>query len=125
MPQPETSGRLQKAVLWERDGVDDYGQPTVGEGEELDVRWEFKEEDVLDPRGNPIRVDANAVVSQRIPVGSNMWLGSLNDWPGTGTPEPDDELMVVVAYQEVPDVRNRVSRRKVYLKRHRDALPTG
>lgn len=123
MPAPETSNRYQHAVLWERTGADRYGEPTRGEPVELRVRWVQKRGEVTDAQGNRTPLDAAVVVDRQIPVGSLLWLGTLDSWQGTGSVGADSELHEVVTYSETPDVKGRVALRSVGLKRFRDALP--
>ena len=61
MPAPEQDYRFQKAQLWQRKGDDAYGNPIIGERQELTVRWEDKQLEMIDPQGQPIRVDALVV----------------------------------------------------------------
>jgi hypothetical protein len=126
MPAPETNARHQKAVLWPFTGTyDDYGQPVVGEPEEVVVRWNTGRAEALDPLGNTIALDAEVVVNQRVEVGGNMALGELSAWEevGTGDTGSIGELMQVLTYNETPDLKGRAVRRTVGLKRFRDALP--
>lgn len=121
MPHQELAYRKQKAVLWPLEGTDGYGQPVVSDAAvELDVRWVAKRSEVLDPQGRTIAVDATAVVDREIAVGSSMWLGELAAF------DPDDEdndVMEVKAYNETPDIKNRVARRTVGLLRRGESLP--
>lgn len=119
MPTPEDSHRNQKAVLWEVSGVDDYGRRTVSAAEEVMVRWESSTPQPSNPRSNAVHADAIAVVGQAIAVDSIMWLGALDD-----VADPPVDLMVVVDYSEVPDVKGRKIRRVVQLRRYSDSLPT-
>jgi hypothetical protein len=124
MPPIETDARFQKAVLWQMSGVDDYGEPRIDYTEELSVRWEDRRTQMPDPLGNMITVDATAVVDKRIEMESLVWKGEVDNLPGTSFTAELDELMVVVAYTEVPDVKGRFYRRTVGLKKYRDTLAT-
>lgn len=125
MPNQETSHRFQTALLWPYAGIDDYGQPIVSSTpQEIRVRWEHTRTEMTDPQGNTIVVDATAVVAQKVTIGSEMWLGDYaDDWLGTGSGSggDDDEVMRVVAYDEVPDVKGRVKWRQVGLQRKSDS----
>lgn len=108
--------RRQTAVLWPVAGTDDYGAYTVGDPVELSVRWVFGRSEVLDPQGNRIAVDAQVTVDREIAIGSEMVKGTLSEWVGTGSAGDDDEVMMVMSYSEVPDVRARDFRRVVGLR---------
>lgn len=114
----ETTSRHQKAVLWAANGFDDYGEPKVDAAVEIDVRWEEKLQEAVDPNGNTVAVDAVAVVNQDIVVGSIMWLGKKDD---LATPPVD--LKQVMAFNKIPDVKGRVFRRTVDLVRYSNELP--
>lgn len=119
MPSQETSHRHQTALYFPFAGVDDYGQPIVSSSPtELSVRWEFGRAETTDPQGNTVVVDAIVHVDRRITVGSEMWLGELEDWIGTGSGSAgsDDEVMRVVSYNETPDVKGRKFYREVGLQ---------
>lgn len=124
MPAQETSHRTQTALYWPFAGIDDYGRPTVsGTPQELTVRWEQGRQEATDPQGGTITVDAVAVVDRAVTIGAEMWLGSLDDWLGTGSGSAgsDDEVMRIAAYEEVPDVKGRATWRQVGLQRKGDS----
>lgn len=125
MPAPETTGRLQTMVLWEAHGTDDYGQIAVLPPIELFVRWNTKRTESLDPLGNTVALDAVVIVDRKVTIGSIVWLGELADWLGTGSGSGmnDSELHEVITYSETPDIRSRVRRRELGLRRYKDALP--
>ena len=123
MPNIEEDCRFQKALLWEATAnYDRKGKRKVSAAVELDVRWENKQQDILDPLGNTISVDATVVVDRDIPVGSIMWEGGTADVPGTSGIPPGDFLYVAV-YEKIPDIKNRHHRKRVFLVRSTDALP--
>jgi hypothetical protein len=124
MPPPEVSHRTQWAVLWPATGYDDQGEVTVGDPVEIKVRWTIGRGETTDKLGNTIALDASAVVDRVIVAESNMWLGRLEDWYGSnGSAGDSTELMRVVTYSEVKDIRGNATFRTVGLKRYRDALP--
>lgn len=118
---PELSDRFQKAVYWAKGGIDDYGEPTISAGVELDVRWERETNEVLDPNGETINTDVVMFVDQELTQGSIVWYGSEDDLPDDVTTTTD--LYQVIAYEEIPDVKNRVASKVAYLKRFNDTLP--
>ena len=124
----ESTGRYQKAVYWEASGVDDYGNSTVKEAVELDVRWEETYREVLHDAspmttnpGKKIAIIAVLTVDREIPQGSIFWKGALTDLVGTGSDIPN--LCQVVTYDETPDAKGRNFSRSVTLMRARDSLP--
>lgn len=122
MPSIETFHRHQKAVLWTRAGTTEFNEPAFSTPIELDVRWEWTQEESLDEAGSPIIVEAMVVVDREIQEGSLMWLGELEDWYGTGSAGDDDYRMRVLRYNEVPDLKGRNYRRTVALVRFRGGV---
>lgn len=118
MPNPESTHRKQKAVLRAASGFDDYGEAKVTAAVEIDVRWENRRDEVLDANGNTIGVDATVVVNQDIAIGSIMWLGLLKNFSA-----PFTNLMEVVTFNKVPDIKGRKFRRVVNLIRYSDQIP--
>lgn len=122
MPAPELDYRFQCCVLWERIGDDAYGHPLISAGRQLRVRWENKQTEFLTPDGQPIKIDALVIVVEDIPVGSIMWLGELVNVPTDTTKITN--LMESIGMDNIPDIKGRIMRRTVYLKRYTDHLPT-
>ena len=129
MPPIEEQDLHQKAVLWPKSGNDLYGQPAVGAPVDLDCRWINKRRQMVDSQGNLVSVDASAVVIIEIEPGSTMWLApdpsyaATEQWYGTGSAGEQSSVMEVVAYEETPDISNRVVRRTVGLNFYKDTLP--
>lgn len=119
---PELTDRFQTVVYWEKSSVDDYGEPTISSGVELSVRWERETNEVLSPTGETINTDITLTVDQELVVGSLVWYGIEEDLPDDVTTTTN--LYQVVAYEEIPDVKNRVASKVAYLKRFNDTLPT-
>jgi len=119
MPSPETVNRHQKAVLWAANGYDTYGDIKVSANVEIDVRWEEKRREILDPQGNSITIEAEIVVDRDITIGSIMWLGNKVD---LATPPVD--LKQVVAFNKTPDIKGLNYRRTVSVIRFSNELPT-
>jgi hypothetical protein len=119
----ETDCLFQKALLWGATGnYDRKGNTKVSAAVELDVRWENRNQDILDPFGNTVSVDAVVVVNRDIAVGSIMWQGGTADVPGTsGIPQAG--FLYVAMYEKIPDIKNQYSRRRVFLVRSTDTLP--
>lgn len=118
MVRLETASLKQKATLWPA-GTESTsaGQKKVTAAVEIDVRWEDKEDDALDPKGEVIRIDATAIVKQDIEVGSLMWLGRKRDWSAGVT------LSEVVSFSKIPTIKGGRFRRVAGLRRFSDTLP--
>ncbi len=103
MPGLEKSGLKQKAVLWAFSSYDDNGLPTVtSTGVEIKVRWEKGRHEATDSNSKPIAADGRLKVDREIAIGSELWMGELEDVPETLT-----NVHTVIDYQEVPDVKGR------------------
>ncbi len=116
MPPPGRAFRRQAAVLWPKAGYDPDGLPMVGPPEPISVRWTRKRRNALSATGEPIPIDATLTVGKVIAVGSELWLGKLEDWYGTGSGAIDTEVMRVISYDEIPDKKNRFKRKTISLQ---------
>ena len=122
MTDMEVRDLLQDAVYWAPSGVDNYGDDKLATGIALKVRWQTKSGEVVDAFGNTIATDSVVAVGQAVEVGGILWKGKLADLPSPVTGVTD--LKEIVTYDEVPDVKNRATRRVVKLMKHSDKLPT-
>ncbi len=119
MPPLETSCLNQDGVLWTASGsFDDAGEETVDAAIPIKIRHEIGKKKAVDSQGNVVAVDSVAVVDRTIAVGSILWPGNIDD---IATPPVD--LLEVMAYSEIPDVKGRNFRKTVGLVRHSDELP--
>jgi len=120
MVRIETTSRRRKAVLYASDDapLTSIGQKKVAAAVELDVRWEEKQTDALNARGETIKVDVTVVVNQDITVGSLMWLGAKDDLPS-----PVTDLKEVVSFSKTPNIKGTKFRRVVGLIRYSNSLP--
>lgn len=119
MPSLESQFRKQKAVYWEANGYDGYGEPNVNTPVELDVRWVEKQLEATDANGGPIAIDATVVMDRKPPVGSVLWLGELADLPS-----PPTDLKKVIMCDVTPDVKCRNTFYTAMLQKLSDKLPT-
>lgn len=122
MPPIETFHRHQKAVYWERIGTDEQGEPIIDDPIELDVRWEKKKSQALMPQGQTISIDATIVVDRDLVEGSLIWEGGLEDIPGTSL-VPESNLLEIITFEKIPDVKGRKFRRRVGVIRFNNSLP--
>lgn len=126
MPPPAYAYLNEDALLWAKAGVDDYGEPTVSFPVQIEVRWENRQTVMRNPQGDPITVDATVVAYEEIEVGSLMWEGGFDDVPGSGTGSdqvPESDLMEVVAFETMMDLRGIVQSRRYGLKFFRETAP--
>lgn len=123
MPALETRDLTQRAVLWPAQGYSDYGEAKVGAPVEVPVRWLWGQAEALDKDGGTVALDAQAVVDREVPVGSKMWLGTLEGWYATGSGGTDAMLLEVKTSSEALDLKGRFAGREVGLMRFRGRLP--
>ena len=131
MPPPEEGERRQTAILWAvspSDGLSPrtgpYGEIIVEDPVEIRVRWVDRSSQTIGPTANTISYDSVAVVGQAIPIGSLMWLGTLEDYYGTGEGDvQSNRIMQVDEYKETPDLKGREVLRSVGLMRYKNRLP--
>lgn len=120
MPDIETCALKQDAVVWMANGVPDrYGETSLSSPVDTKIRLEQVKRKNLEGVEEPITYDAIADVSIAIPEKSIIRLGTVN-----GLPAEPDNLYQVREYQEIPDIKNKVSQRYVMLDRYDGALPT-
>lgn len=133
MPALSAWSRRHKALLWVPTGV--YGadgRPLVGEPSEIMVRWDDNRKTMPGPNGQPIAVDATAVMGQAVVLQSLLWLApdqtpgsetAMNQWYGSGSAGSQIGLMEVVADQGGADLKSRQSRLVAGLVVYKDSLP--
>jgi len=118
----EQDERNQKAVYWAANGTfDDHGQAKVSAGIQVDVRWEYRREELSNPVKNLVAYDATIVVDRNMPEGSILWLGTLAAYNALST---GPTHYSVVANSGIPDVKNRATRRVVKAAKYGTLLPT-
>lgn len=120
MPALEQTDRHQAAVYWAKAGQDGYNEPLLSAPVELKVRWLNRKSQMVGPEGTPITVDATVVLGQEVELGSELWLGTLENYYGIGSSGSDTEHMRVVAYRETTDLKHRHTRRVAGLAYSRD-----
>lgn len=127
MPRFGKAWLMQKAVVWDHSltANDAYGQPTVGGPREINVRWNSTHILSADAQGNPVTISAQVVVMSDVAVGSLMWLGTLDEWYGTGSATDEAELMEVKKDAGTPDLKNRSGTTTLDLAYYRGELPGG
>jgi hypothetical protein len=126
VPSLELKDRYQYAVLWAFAGYDASGEVVVDDPVEVRVRWEEQSTDprrgqILGPDGNLVTLLSTVVVDRRIEVGSLMWKGRLRDYNAN----VETQVREVVLYSEIPDLKNRNTRREVGLGFYKGTVPDG
>ena len=106
----ETGDLRQYAVLWSMSSYDDNGRPVLGVAAEIMVRAESYLSEVLTNGSTPVVADIILAVDQDIAIGSQVRLGQLVDVPAT-----PNELLEVIDFTKVPDLKARHFRRTVAL----------
>lgn len=115
----------QTAVVWTASlGYDINGRPTIvsSEGEEIRCRWEDGVEHTYGPMSETSKFDAIVYVDTEVPIGSLLWKGKLEDWPGSDIDVEDVRLMKVMEVELVPSLKNRFNLRCLRLLRYTDTL---
>ncbi|MGL6095044.1 MAG: hypothetical protein ACRC7O_04490 [Fimbriiglobus sp.] len=123
MPPVERRDFRQKVVWWKRTGQDVYAEPTVEGPFEIKCRWVT----TLTEGGNPAQYgvawDAQISTGAAVKVGDLLWLGGLDDLPGTGL-VPETDIFEAKRGATTPDVKNRNTRYEFGLMRFKDSLPS-
>lgn len=102
MPPPEVTSLIQKAVWFQYDRPDRYGDSIFVPGEEVSVRWEDRKSQAVDSQGNKINIDATVFLKQLVAVNDLLWLGKLKDMPNQPT-----NVREVVSIESTPDIKGR------------------
>lgn len=137
MPPIETFERHDAALMWPVRGKDPYGEVIVDDTPvELMVRWETGQagfystggrREVLDRHASNVAADAIIVVDRHVEVGSLMWKGSLEEWLGNGTgsgsAQEENDLLQVVIFTEIPDLKGQHVRRIATCMKFRKDMP--
>lgn len=124
MPPPEEAFQYEKAILWRKTSQDRYNETLIGDPEELDVRWDWTRRLVRTATVDQQPIDAIAEVKERIPVGSLMVLGTLEDvQAGTGDDDFPSERLEVITCDEVKDVKCNVVAYSVTLAWYKESQP--
>lgn len=124
MPPLETIGRVHKAVWWRRVGTDAYDKAVVTPSpSEVSVLWIDSKKDVLDPNGQKVTTEAQLQLNFEVKVGDLFWKGELEDFYGTGSGNPETQVMEVVKSSTTPDIKGRNTAYDASLIRFKGSLP--
>lgn len=118
--QLETDDLKQFAVFWlASPNVDKWGKKQVRTPKEIPVRWEWglKLNQVATEASE--KMIATVYVDREITIGSILWKGRKANLPSTLT-----DLVQVLDYKEIPDIKGLSPRRLVMVGLYSDTLPT-
>jgi len=116
MTRPFSRLLRQTITYWEPDSTDVYGNTSWDAGVEIKARWEEKTENVLNADGENVASRAVVYVDgdQSIEVDGRMFLGVKSELTAAQIPDPDSYRIIMVANS--PDLRDRRSIKKIWLK---------
>ena len=122
MPGFESMDRYQPSVLLSKTGVDRHNEPKFAAPVEILVKWNDNDTQATDSQGDKITLNATVVIDplQVVPIGSLMWLGSLDDWYVSGSGVDTSNLMEVKTAGEGLDLKGRFNRKTVGLAKYRN-----
>lgn len=123
MPALETSDLTEFAVLWAGDGTyDAEGEPQVGEPVQVPVRWNPTGGKTQDVSGNILTYDASIAVDRQLKIGDRIWLGTLQEFNGTGSAGEASQIMRVLTTSTAKDVKGEATRYEATLKLNSDKV---
>lgn len=109
-----TRMRKQKAVYWEPDGLDAFGQPAFLAPVEIDCRWEDVHELFLDDEGNQAVSNAKVYVDRDVELRGYLKLGTLAELSGN-SPLDNNAVYIIRKFEKLPNLRNTETLRTVML----------
>jgi hypothetical protein len=109
----------RKVVLWEAAPAGMDGRARVRPPREINVRLHLNLQASGAPQGGSETEDATAQIDCQVPLGSLVWLGSLEALDLQNLAG----LLVVTRYAEVPDPKGRFVTREIGLRRYSSRLP--
>jgi hypothetical protein len=109
----------RRIVLWQAAPAGMDGQPRVRPPREINVRLRLNLQASGAPQGGSETEDATAQIDFQVPLGSLVWVGSLEALDLRNLAG----LLVVTRYAEVPDPKGRFVTREIGLRRYSSRLP--
>lgn len=111
-----TSALKQTAVYWGNPTPDGLGGRTFDDPVEISVRWERKQELIIDQNGEEVTSHAIVYVSQDMELGGYLYLGALADLSSsTENPQEVDEAREIRRFDKIPDLRGTRFTRAAWL----------
>ena len=104
----------QTAIHWPFEDVDEFGQPTYGDAEEIGCRWETVNEEFITPGGDQEVSKAKLIIDRDIDIKGQLALGEVD----STTPEDPadvDAAWEVRSFRKTPNFKGTKFLREVYL----------
>ncbi len=116
-------GKLpQTAVYWRANGTNNNGEFTVDLPVEIKCRWEIERRESINEKADPVATSDIITVDRRIPEGSILWLGTIDEYEELVSTTPA-ELRRVSSYTEGKNLRGTKVYREVSTVKHGNTLP--
>ncbi len=111
MPDLETMDRYDIVVYWACLGFGPDSEPILSPTPvELLVRWDDSVGETVDQHGRTVNFQASMVADQEVILGSNVMLGTLDDYLGTGTGETEEPVYAVINVNTTSSICGRFLR---------------
>lgn len=115
MPSMETACRHQLAIMWEKLGYDNYGEPELDDPVDLGVRFQETFDEVLDPLTANNNKGVWVVVDRDVPLQSLIYLGGrITDIAA----DTKIEVYMIINKKMTPDIKNKATRRTIKCMRY-------
>lgn len=124
MPAVHLVNLNQKAVLWEKAGLDSHGRITVSAPREVRCRWTEGDNQVTDMNGQPVTINGQLRCDEDIPLGSILHIGSLDSWEEDRDNDVAGDYLEVQTRTVTPDIKGRATAHTYGATFYRDTLPT-
>lgn len=121
MPPPLETADLDRTAVYRELTGQGRLEPTFAAAVEIPVRWVTGRTEARGPDGGTVSLDASIATDRRLVIGSQVWLGTLADWTGTGSDDTDAEIHRVATDRTARDVKGVYTRYEFGLQRWRDA----
>lgn len=100
-----TSMLNQTAVYWANPTADGFGGRTFDNPVAISVRWERRQQLIIDQAGQEVTSTAIVYVGQDIELGGYLFLGTIADLSSTTeNPQEVDDAREIRRYDKTPDV---------------------
>jgi hypothetical protein len=96
--------RRQKAIYWQRDGIDEYGRPVFKVPVIISCRWDTQNyQNSVDTDKDSLSVNAAVIPDRVLVIGSYLMLGDTLDGM-TNVPPDNPNAFMVKTQQIVPEL---------------------
>lgn len=120
MPPPLEVSDLDETAVYLAFVRQGMTEPVFAAAVEIPVRWVRVRQEAAGPDGGTVSLTASIATDRRLVIGSQVWLGSLADWTGTGSDDTDAEIHRVALDRTARDVKGVETRYEFGLQRWRD-----